>query len=159
MSLQRTEFKAERTSCACGTCTALCRTMPGYLLPADLPRIAEAIAPKRLEDVLLASPGALVARGGKQFRIPTLVPARRREQCIFLSAKGECTIHAVSPFGCAFFDTHQAMTPSYALSAKGLQAVLDDWNSQGPYSELWTRLVKQGKTSPGPKVLRKGMHP
>ena len=77
----RTEFGYARSVCACADCTAGCHHLPGYLVPADLDRIRVHLAPDAdlltwARGSLLASPGALVARGGKVFRIPTLVPAR-----------------------------------------------------------------------------------
>jgi hypothetical protein len=143
---RRTEFGYPRSVCACADCTAGCRHLPGYLVPADLDRIRAHLAPE--EDLLswarrclLASPGALVARGGKRFRIPTLVPARRPDgACLFLTDAGRCVIHAVSPFGCAFFDVHQDIAEGDARSAAGLQAVLSDWRADGPYAEVWRAL-------------------
>ena len=72
---------SRRTVCACEPCTRYCHHLPGYLIPADLERIHQQLAPG--EDLeswarwhLLASPGALVLRRGEVLRIPTLVPAR-----------------------------------------------------------------------------------
>src|SRR5258708_24937566 len=60
-----TEFGYARTICACHDCAAGCRHLPGYLIPADLERLHNYLAPA--EDLLawarghlLASPGALV---------------------------------------------------------------------------------------------------
>src|SRR6516162_6121893 len=88
----RSEFGFTRTICACTSCTASCRHIPGYLVPDDLVRLRDLLSPG--EDLLtwsrgnlLASPGALVARGGQLFRIPTLVPARKSDRsCRFLTA-------------------------------------------------------------------------
>src|SRR5215469_8456673 len=126
----RTEFGYPRSGCACPDCTAGCRHLPGYLIPADLDRLRAHLAPDAellswARGCLLASPGALVARGGELFRIPTLVPARRPDgACQFLTEADACAIHAVSPFGCAFFDTHLAGAEANARSAAGLKAVL-----------------------------------
>ena len=156
----RTEFGFPRSVCACPDCTASCRHLPGYLVPADLDRIRAHLAPD--EDLLawarrylLASPGALVARGGKLFRIPTLVPARRPDgPCLFLTDAGSCAIHAVSPFGCAFFDAHLAVAEADTRSAAGLRAVLADRLADGPYADVRRDLAAAGLRAPPPEVGR-----
>src|SRR5262245_6408855 len=109
----RTEFGFARTICDCEECMANGRPLPRYLTPADLERIHQHVAPSEdlhswARQYLLASPGAVVLCRGQKARILTLVPARRVEgACIFLTDTGRCAIHAVAPFGCAFFDAHQ----------------------------------------------------
>ena len=156
----RTEFGFARSVCACAECSAGCRYLPGYLVPADLDRVRAHLAPG--EDLLawargslLASPGALVAHRGKLFRIPTLVPARRPDgACLFLTDVGRCAIHAVAPFGCSFFDVHQAAAEADERSAAGLRAVLADWLAGGPYAEVWQGLDAAGLRAPPPEVGR-----
>lgn len=156
----RSEFGYPRTVCACPDCGAGCRHLPGYLVPADLDRLRDHLAPG--EDLLswasrhlLASPGALVARAGTVFRIPTLVPARRSDgACLFLTEAGHCGIHAVAPFGCAFFDTHMAVSAADARSSAGLRAVLGDWLAGGPYSRVWRALAAEGLLAPPPEEGR-----
>lgn len=88
----RNEFGFGRTVCGCPDCVSNCRFIPGYLVPADLCRNGEQLAPGDdllawSRDHLLASPGAQVMRGGRVFRIRTLVPARRSDgACRFLTA-------------------------------------------------------------------------
>ena len=103
----RTEFGVARTVCSCGDCLLNCFFMPGALIPSDLERMIPAyIDPLTwAERNLLASPGAIVSKGGEVFRIPTLVPARGATgACIHLTTDGRCSIHPVAPFSCAFFD-------------------------------------------------------
>src|SRR4051812_14553427 len=106
----RSEFGFSRTQCACPECVRSCEHVPGYLVPADLQRMRDQLAPGQdltewARKHLLASPGALVMRAGQMFRIRTLVPARRTDgACLFLTADRHCAIHRASPFGCAFFD-------------------------------------------------------
>ena len=156
----RTEFGYPRTVCACADCTAGCHHLPGYLVPADLERIRTHLAPDTdlftwARRYLLASPGALVARGEKVFRIPTLVPARRPDgACLFLTEDGRCAVHAVAPFGCAFFDAHQAAAEAGPRSAAGLRAVLADWLADGPYAAAWRALAAAGLRAPPPEVGR-----
>ena len=149
----RTEFGFPRTICACAECTNNCRHMPGYLIPADLDGIAQHLSPG--EDLLawagrylLASPGALVARGRKIFRIPTLVPARRFDRaCAFLTVDDRCAIHAIAPFGCAFFDSHMNSEEADRRSTRGLHAIMEAWARNGRYAQFWLALDSAGLRS------------
>ena len=80
-TVERFEFGFRRTACACAACVNNCRHLPGYLVPADVPRIALTLGyadvTEFARDHLLASLGALVMKDGERFRIPTLVPRRR----------------------------------------------------------------------------------
>ncbi|MBL8794108.1 MAG: hypothetical protein JNM56_09390 [Planctomycetia bacterium] len=159
----RSEFGLARTVCDCTDCVLNCRFLPGYLVPADLSRIGEHLAPD--EDLLawsrehlLASPGAQVMRDDRVFRIRTLVPARREDgACRFLTAADRCAIHPVAPFGCAFFDTHQTREDSDARSKLGLQAVLEAWQSGDTYAQVWAMLAEAGRVAPPPEVCRAQM--
>jgi hypothetical protein len=86
---KRTEFEFKRIECACSACLRKCYGLPGYLIPADLSRIADYLGEDDIVrfalDNLLASPGALVVAHGEIFAIPTIVPARRLDgACRFL---------------------------------------------------------------------------
>jgi hypothetical protein len=61
-----------------------------------------------------ASPGSLVkdSRTGRTMRIGSICPKMHKSRCVFLNENDQCSIHAVAPFGCAYFDTH--MPPSIA---------------------------------------------
>jgi Fe-S-cluster containining protein len=156
----RTEFGYYRTQCDCSECARSCRHIPGYLIPADLERIHRHLALDHdllawARDHLLASPGALVMRAGQVFRIPTLVPARQLGgACIFLTATGRCSIHAVSPFGCAFFDSHMSGSDADDRSQRGLHAVLDAWDAGAMYARLWLALAVENRVAPAPEVAR-----
>jgi hypothetical protein len=105
----RREFGLDRSACGCATCVRHCRYVSGYLVPSDLGRLVPPGADPFAwaESNLRASPGALVGDSGtgRHWRIPTLVPAVRADgSCIHLDDAGRCAIHAVAPFGCAFFD-------------------------------------------------------
>jgi hypothetical protein len=163
MDLARTEFGFERTICACVECTFNCLHLPGYLIPADLERMYQAT---RLEgqtvldwaqENLMASPGAIVVRNRKLFRIPTLVPTRKPDgSCRFLS-DGRCAIHAVSPFGCAFVDAHMPKEKVDRISSQGLQAVLESHLTPGLYHEVWLALWQAGLQAPAPEESRTKM--
>lgn len=156
----RTEFGFHRTVCACAECVRNCRHIPGYLIPADLDRLRQHLAPG--EDLLvwarrhlLASPGAKVLQAGRVFRIPTLVPARQADgTCTFLTAEGRCAIHAVAPFGCAFFDAHMPTVEADRRSSRGLQDVLEAWVQGNVYARIWMALHEAGRVAPPPEVCR-----
>lgn len=157
---ERSEFGFGRTVCACAACVLYCRHLPGFLIPADLERLRLHLAAE--EDLLdwakkhlLASPGAQVLHRGQVFRIPTLVPARRPDgACLFLTAEDRCAVHAVAPFGCAFFDTHQADAEADQRSRRGLQAVLEAWKHSDLYAQVWLALDAVGLRAPPPEVCR-----
>jgi hypothetical protein len=156
----RTEFGFGRTVCACHACTLNCHHIPGYLIPADLERMQQFLSPGEDQRSwarrhLLASPGALVLCLGRAVRILTLVPARRADgACTFLTEAGRCAIHAVAPFGCAFFDSHMPQAEADQRSKRGLQAVLEAWDVSGPYARLWVMLAGAGLVAPPPEVAR-----
>jgi hypothetical protein len=157
----RTEFGFARTVCSCRECTLNCRHLPGYLIPADLERLHQQLAPD--EDLttwarrhLLASPGALVVRRGQVVRILTLVPARRPDgACTFLTDDDRCAVHAVAPFGCAFFDAHQSGAEADRRSTRGLQAVMEAWDAGDTYARLWVTLAGAGLAATPPEVARR----
>lgn len=158
----RIEFGHVRTSCSCEDCTTNCRHMPGYLIPSDLEKLQIELKMEDLtkwaEKNLRASPGALVAKNGNQFRIPTLVPARRENGwCKFLSDDGLCRIHSVSPFGCAFFDAHMDMATANGISMHGLSAVYEDHLVSGRYSQIWNHLNNLDLKAEGPEESRRKM--
>ena len=156
----RAEFGFCRTVCVCEDCRLGCHRMPGYLIPADLERLGQHLAPGEglaawAGRHLLASPGAVVARRGRAFRIPTVVPARRADgACTFLTEDGRCAVHAVAPFGCAFFDSHMGHAEADRRSLHGLRAVLDAWAADGPYARVWAALAEAGRWAPAPETCR-----
>jgi hypothetical protein len=164
----RTEFGFNRTICACPECTLNCHHIPGYLIPADLERLRQLLAPN--EDLhawaqrnLLASPGAVVLCQDQAVRIPTLVPARRLDgACTFLTDTCRCAIHAVAPFGCAFFDAHLPNAEANRRSKRGLLAILEAWTTGGLYARLWVLLAAAGLVAPAPEEarqqLRRALH-
>jgi Fe-S-cluster containining protein len=175
----RTEFGAERTSCACEACRRCCRFLPAWLIPSDLERLIPPGADpfKWAESNLLASPGPLVTQvveqlfrsrrnPGRQerrlvrrrFRVPDLVLAASDEgSCKFLSAAGTCSIHEAAPFGCAFFDGHSLRSPeSDRLVRAGLKMSIE----AGPehlYHRLRRHLISKGLVSPKPEIARTRM--
>lgn len=151
-STARAEFGYERTVCACVECVNNCRHIPGYLIPADIERVARHLGFTNLLEFaftnLLASPGATVMQAGRVFQIPTLVPRRKEDgSCIFLDEHDRCRIHEVSPYGCAFFDTHQSHEEANSRSSRGLQEIARQWavsESKSVYIMLWRLLCEAG---------------
>ena len=125
-----TEHHFNRTVCACADCTACCKRQPGPLAPGDFERIVDHLAKaqnvtpevalEQAKTQFCASPGALVQRvSGQVVRVGTITPQMKKGRCVFLDENDRCSIHAVAPFGCAYFDTHmnraQAMERSVWL--------------------------------------------
>lgn len=153
----RTEFGVARTVCACAECKAHCRFMPGYLIAADLERLIPAHASPLAwaDNNLLASPGALVVRRGKLFRIPTLVPGVKRDgSCIHFTPDERCAVHPLAPFGCAFFDHRDTMEDQRGLGQQGLLAVLAAWHDPASlYRQIWERLYNAGRVQYASELL------
>lgn len=165
-TLGRTEFGYTRTCCACASCILNCRHIPGYLLPQDVERIACHLGytnPALFAcDHLLASPGATVMNSetGRTFQIPTLVPRRGEDgACVFLDDGNRCRIHAVSPYGCAFFDCRQTDEEANRRSARGLQEVARQWAAPGRnlYTVVWGLLYCAGLLAIPPAEARARM--
>jgi hypothetical protein len=155
--MERTEFGAKRTNCACNTCQINCRFMPGFLIPSDLFHIipGDRDIYEYARENLRASPGAIVKRGSQILRAGTLVPAAKPDgSCIHFTAAGACAIHDKAPFGCAFFDC-QPEPPG--IAHKAIQAVMLDHEVHGLYTRVWQHLRSRGLTAPGPEVLREKM--
>jgi Fe-S-cluster containining protein len=159
MNKNRTSLGFERTTCSCSNCTLNCKFIPGYLIPEDIVTISRRLGyedtEKFAQENLLASPGATVMKNNQVFQIPTLVPQRRKDgACKFLDENNRCTIHAESPYGCAFFDVHQSSRESDKRSSRGLVDITMNWQSKGLYSHLWRLLTKAGLLAPNPKEAR-----
>jgi hypothetical protein len=117
--------------------------------------------------MLFASPGATVGSveevNGKKtlrvFQIPTLVPARKPDgSCVNLTEDGKCSIHTVSPFGCAFIDSHMTAEQASSRSMHGLKNLLAQLNDpDSAYYRLWVMLNEAGKNAPSAKESRQSM--
>jgi Fe-S-cluster containining protein len=161
----RAEFGFKRSVCACRECTANCKFIPGYLVPADIERISRHLGYSNLITFALAnlaaSPGATVMNTeGRVFQIPTLVPQRKPDgSCKFLDKQNRCAIHAVSPYGCAFFDAHQSNAEANRKSGRGLQEVAGQWvnGRAGLYAMIWRLLFSAGLRAVPPEVARRRM--
>ncbi len=152
----RTEFGVARSSCACSDCQTNCKFMPGFLIPADLDRMIPPCTDpfEWAHTNLLASPGALVMKDGRMFRIGTLVPVVKPDgSCAHLTAEGRCDIWEIAPFGCAFFSCGPEPV---GLSHRGLHAVMTA-GDESLYNRLWRYLDLRGKRQKAPDILRRRM--
>ena len=154
-----------RTICDCENCAMNCRFIPGYLLPEDLARLLDLHPAECMvgfaEKYLFASPGAKVLKAGKILQVPTLVPARKPDgSCVFFDG-AHCTVHAVSPFGCAFFDAHQTRSESDRISMQGVLILMREWElyekCHSEYASLWKHLFSLGLVAPSPNESREKM--
>jgi hypothetical protein len=73
---------------------------------------------------------------------------------MFLTAEGLCSIHAVAPYACAFFDWHMPRPVADQRSCRGLQTVLDAWVHDALYAQVWAALYKAGLVALPPEVGR-----
>jgi Fe-S-cluster containining protein len=127
--------------------------MPGHLLPGDAERIAEHLGLPVEEFVrtyLAASKGSLVKitiEDGTYHtaRFPTLVPKFQPDgtACIFLDHENRCTIHAVSPWGCGYFDLHMSNADCDERCHFSTVALILD---NGDYRRLVQLAKKLGRT-------------
>ena len=150
-------MELKRTKCDCMICKKNCMVIPGYLIPEDISVIQKYLNDSQLtidfcKTYFLASPGALVMKENKIFRIPTIVPTRRKNSyCLFFDNNEKCLIHEVSPFGCRYFDHSQSKQEGDKISIIGLNKIIQ---SQF-YREIWFELKKCGLIGKNPENLRK----
>lgn len=125
MVLAMQDYPFERTVCACADCQSCCRRQPGYLIPGDVDRLVAATG-RPAKEFLVASPGAVVMNleTRVQRRIGTITPKFHGGKCVLLDDNGRCTVHAVAPFGCAFFDTHMKIHEGQQRSRWGLEQIV-----------------------------------
>lgn len=164
MAQQTVTLTFERTVCDCNDCKECCRHMSGVLHPDDLKPMMELLGHTSLlafaRENLMASPGAIALdrTTGRRINIPTLVPARKEDgRCIFLNDKEQCMIHAVAPFGCAFFDTHMGMREGDRRSNYLHTSIQNAHKYNTEYAYVWRKLKQMGRMVPGPEVCRERM--
>ena len=135
-----------RTICNCPTCVEHCRRQPGYLIPSDLEALAEhcgqsveRMASEHLEPGPGSVVGVLDEHTGRlrTWTIPTLVPKRGASgACHWLMPDGRCAVHAVAPYGCAWFDSHMSRAEGDARSIPALRIIQSDREYQQLVREL-----------------------
>src|SRR5271166_1913757 len=137
LPLVRKQFGFCRTICGCELCRAPCRHMPGSLDISDLPRLCPVG-----QDVFAWAEQHLRALTDKPF--PTLVPARRADGHCHWLYEGKCAVHEISPYGCAFFDSHLDAAEVKRRSAATIQARRADALNNGLYYQVWLHLCARG---------------
>jgi Fe-S-cluster containining protein len=130
-------------------------------MPADVARISRHLGYTNplsfASENLLASPGATMLQAGQVRQLPTLVPrSQAHGTCVFLDENSRCRIHAVAPYGCAFFDSHMADDEATRRSTRGLKEV--DRLGANPkahlYTLLWRILEATGRRALPPALAR-----
>jgi Fe-S-cluster containining protein len=115
------------------------------MIPGDWERIAAArgLDPAAAAPLFRRGKGAVVGKfvnGALQtFRIETITPTVVEGRCVFLDAENRCTVHAVAPFGCSFFDIHMSAFEGQQRSSWGLVQIVTD----GDYQRLWQTLPER----------------
>lgn len=147
-----------RNICDCKICKENCKIIPGYLAPDDCVAIYGYLNPavsfvKFTKLFFLASPGAIIMKGGELYRIPTIVPARNKttDHCIFFTNDEKCSIHPVAPFGCRYFAHFQSGEEADAITKVGLYNIIISLS----YAKLWDELWKNDLRAKPPEELRK----
>ena len=148
--MDREEFGFRRNVCACRKCTLWCEHVPGALVPSDLDRlIPSGDDPFRwAEEHLLASPGFRIMSpfGEILVQIPTLVPKRQENgHCDWLQ-NGLCSVHADSPFGCAFYrQCQQSAQQAESRSIAARLAREKAFQEGSLYAQIWHHLWNAGQ--------------
>lgn len=100
-------------SCTCETCVNARHRAPGFLLPENLPVLAEFLG--LTEEGLLDSGNLIVTRLWADYEVHGIRPRRTSEgglmgphgngyPCVFLTDDDRCAIHDAKPFECAVMD-------------------------------------------------------
>ena len=143
----------ERTICDCEEDKAHCRSIPGVLLPDDILIIREFLEkrdqidyPAFLNLFRLGPKGwkaARITEGGiESLHLPTITPKiDKDDRCVFLTDEDRCSIHAVAPFGCAYFDAHMSAKEGQRRSLWGFEILLRSRD----YQELAVSLALQSE--------------
>src|SRR5262249_13682582 len=121
----------------------------GSLVPSDLQRLCPPGVDLMTwaKEHLRASQGFVFFNGktGERVQVPSLVPAKQANgHCHWLQPDGHCGVHENAPFGCAFVDQHMKAREVHKGNAAGRLARLEDFAKNGPYSQVWHMLVKEG---------------
>jgi hypothetical protein len=135
--VEREEHGFRRTACGCELCKVHCRHLPGALDPSDLARLCP------LEhDLFTWAEQHLRALTDKPY--PTLVPARQPNSHCHWYFDGQCAVHDVAPYSCAFFDSHMAEDEVTSRVAATAAAIRQDATANGFYARVWQHLCRKG---------------
>ncbi len=163
--MERQAFGFTRSSCDCAECKKNCVYIPGFLAVEDLRMLTEHLGytdeKSFARDHLLASPGAVVGNDdGKKWRVSTLVPRRGQNgACHWYTEDEKCAVHAVSPYGCAFFSHALSAEEGHERSKVATLELNRMWQSgkSTTYKDCWLALWMTGRRAPSPEWLRQRM--
>lgn len=119
------------TACSCVQDRANCKRQPGHLLPGQMEEILLFLKVQAREAGEAArryfwnSPGMVLSKAGKLFRVRTITPQMKDGHCVFYQ-KRRCQIHPVAPFGCRFFDVHMDVAEGQRRSMWGVNRILEN---------------------------------
>lgn len=114
------------TACSCKDDRSNCKRQPGHLIPGQLAEIVEFLKVK-IEDAgryFWNSPGMVLMKAGQTFRVRTITPRMVDGACVFYKNR-RCTIHALAPFGCRYFDVHMDRQTALERSSWGARQILE----------------------------------
>ena len=95
---------------------------------------------------------------GRTLTLPKLVPQRNPSGACIFYKQGQCSIHAVSPFGCSHFDAHMS-DAEFSRRSDALNAsLLADHLAEGPYSQRVQQLRVLGQFAPPSEHSRAALH-
>ena len=116
----------QKTECSCFKDQASCKEQPGHLLPGQMQEILThlKVSIEEAGKYFWNSPGMVLARMGRLFRMRTITPRFENGHCVFFK-EGLCSIHPVAPFGCRFFDVHMNLEEAQHRSQWGARQILD----------------------------------
>jgi Fe-S-cluster containining protein len=146
-------------------CKVPCRHMPGCLVPGDIEAIKDYLhVPDGIahtewiyENFRASLPGTKVLRkhrgnpNPELLLIPTIVPAQKPDgSCVFLAEDGQCKIHPVSPFGCAYHDMHMGLEEAGERSSACVTSQMDalEQEESNMYSTTVVMLAKKNLIAP-----------
>lgn len=145
----------ERTKCSCELCRVGCESMPGFLIFQDAERIYYHQTGLDPADNVLAfwswaranlrgGGGAVILQDGEMKRVPTMTPKQDEfGRCVFLSSTGQCKVHDVAPFGCAYCDMHMSAKDGNDRAVAGIRACM-----KPTYQIQVNALIEDGQESP-----------
>jgi Fe-S-cluster containining protein len=148
MSSTRRELGMARTAvCDCPVCVGNCKERPGYMIVQDVDRIWKTVAPQmsRSEFILTyVEPGTgftTMNEDMKFIKTQTIRPKKiPGHGCIFLK-DNRCSIHEVSPFGCAFFKCGMPRAEADEKNHTAIRHILGDIQAGGLYYLIMERLL------------------
>lgn len=114
------------TTCTCREDRQNCMEQPGHLLPGQLAEILDylKVPLSRAAEFFWNSPGMLLGRAGRVFRIRTITPRLENGKCVFYKNE-RCTIHAVAPYGCRYFDVHMRSAKGQKRASWGATFIIE----------------------------------